>query len=272
LEGEKSSLVGQLETTRAQLEAAVREKEARQVETETLRGEVESFSQAKSNLMQEQTRHQEEILQLRGKVSESSVQISDLQQKLKTTKQQLSKALKEGQEERSRYENMEADLARYERENRQMKEQFDAAVKLMESKSAEQTSSLSRAKLEIGQKDAECVSLREQARNESRKNSELREKVTKLTADYKIATDRYRLLEQEKVQLQQKVSEVMAERSQLEQSFSGMLLEKESLSLEHEASLRGVQEHEARVLDLTNQVSQLAREKEGLEMQVCVCR
>ena len=62
----------------------------------------------------------------------------------------------------------------------------------------------------------------------------------------------------------------MAERSQLEQSFSGMLLEKESLSLEHEASLRGVQEHEARVLDLTNQVS-LAREKEGLEMQVCVC-
>ena len=83
-----------------------------------------------------------------------------------------------------------------------MKEQFDAAVKLMESKSAEQTSSLSRAKLEIGQKDAECVSLREQARNKSRKNPELREKVTKLTADYKISTDWYRLLEQEKMQLQ----------------------------------------------------------------------
>lgn len=149
-----------------------------------------------------------------------------------------------------------------------MKEQFDSAVKLMESKLSEQVSAINRAQLELSQKESTYVSLQDQFNAEVRKNNELKERMTKLSADYKVSLDRCRQLEQEKLAFQQRISELTAEKNLVEQSLSAAVTEKESLMAEHHASLQGVQEHEARVLDLTGQVAQLAREKQGVELQL----
>ena len=271
LEGAKQDKINsdeELAMVKSRLESLLRENESSKVEAETLRGQVEGLTEMKDTISKERSSHEREVTEMKAKLSQATVQASELQQKLRTAKQQLQKVMKEKQDESTKRESMEADLVKYEHENRQMKEQFDSAVKLMESKSSEQVSAINRTQLELSQKDSVCVSLQEQITSEARKNNELKERVTKLSADYKVSLDRCRQLEQEKLSLQQRISELTAEQNHLEQSLSAAVTERESLRAEHQASLRGVQEHEARVLDLTGQVAQLAREKQGMESQL----
>lgn len=264
----KASMDKELLTVKGRLDGLLRENESARVEAETLRGQVEGISEIKETLTKERTSHENELAEMKLKLSQLSVQVSELQQKLSTAKQQLHKVMKEKQDEIAKRESMEAELSQYERENRQMKEQFDSAVKLMESKSSEQVAAINRAQMELGQKESTCTSLQEQITAEMRKNNELKERVTKLSADYKVSLDRSRQLEQEKLQFQHRIAELTAKHSQLEQAFSDAMIERESLQSEHQASLRGVQEHEARVLNLTGQVAQLAHEKQSLESQL----
>lgn len=149
------------------------------------------------------------------------MQVSELQKKLRNAKMQLGKALKENKEEQAKAQTLQASLGQYERENQQMKDQFDAAVKLMEAKSAEQTLELARLRQELGHKEVQGTSLREQLSSESRKCSELGEKVTKVMADYKISSDRCRLLEQEKHTMEERAAQLSGELSQLKQTLAG---------------------------------------------------
>lgn len=134
---------------------------------------------------------------------------------------QLGKALKENKEEQAKAQTLQASLGQYERENQQMKDQFDAAVKLMEAKSTEQTLELARLRQELGHSEAQVASLREKLAGETRKCSELGEKVTKVMADYKISSDRCRLLEQEKHVTEERAGQLSSELSQLRQTLAG---------------------------------------------------
>lgn len=134
---------------------------------------------------------------------------------------QLGKALKENKEEQAKAQTLQASLGQYERENQQMKDQFDAAVKLMEAKSTEQTLELARLRQELGHAEARGTSLREKLAGETRKCSELGEKVTKITADYKISSDRCRLLEQEKHAVEERAAQLSSELGHLRQTLAG---------------------------------------------------
>lgn len=149
-----------------------------------------------------------------------------------------------------------------------MKEQFDSAVSLMELKASEQTRTLNQTKENVELKEAEIARLREQIASSNRTIGELRERVTKSTADYKISSERCRLTEQECQQLRGRVGELELELSQLQGMLGDVTAERESLSCEHQALLSGMQEHETRTLAMTNQVAELAREKEAMETRV----
>lgn len=263
LQVEHASMKEQLQVAETQAQVLEREKEASLMEKEMLRGQVGSLSMSQTELEEARRKQEEEVAQLRTAATESSSLVADLQQKLRNAKQQLGKALKSSKEHQAKQESLQADLERYEKENRQMKEQFDSAVKLMENKATEQALTLSQARQETAQKEAEISHLKQQVAADNRTVKELRERVTKVSADYKISTDRCRLIEQECQQLQGRVGELEVEVSQLQQTVADTTAERESLGLEHQALLSGMQEHEARMLQMTSQLAELARDKEG---------
>ena len=87
--------------------------------------------------------------------------------------------------------------------------------------------------------------------------------VAKLTAECKVSSEHARQIEQECWQLQGRVNELEVELSQQQRSVGDVTAERESLSHEHQALLINMQEHEARMLEMTNQLAALARNKEG---------
>ena len=204
-----------------------------------------------------------ELAQLQATSAESSAVVADTQKKLQTAKQQLSKALKELRESEAKQQRMQTELETYNKDNRQMKEQFNSAVTLMESKASEQAQALNRALRNVEHKEAENTRLKEQVVSDKRTIAELRERVTKSTADYKISTERCRLMEQECRQLRGRIGELELELGQLQSAVGDVTAERESLSREHHALLSGMQEHETRTLEMTGQVAELARDKEG---------
>lgn len=262
---EKDDIKTELDIAVSKFEVLKREQEASKVESETLRGQMESLSEARSSLSQEQVKQQESLADLKSKLSQSSSQVQSLRKKLEVAKAKLGKAVEEKEKAVGRTEEVEAEIARHQRENQQMKKQFESAVKLMETKDSEQSTVMGRLNSELNQKESDISMLKEQLAVVSHKNSELKERVTKISADYKVSLDRCRLLENEKTGLQQSLSQLTSKHSHLEHTYSDTLSEREALQLEHQTALMSVQEHEARVLDLTDQLGKLAREKHSLE-------
>lgn len=265
---EKSEMKNKLDVTVSRLEMQDREREASKVESETLRGQVDSLSKVHCSLSQEQTKQLESITELTSKLNQKVNQVQGLQQKLQVAKTKLGQAVEEKEREAVRRAEVEGQLARHQRENHQMKQQFESAVELMEAKVSEQSTAVARMGMEKGQKESEVSQLREQLVVESRKSSEMKERVMKLSADCKVSLDRCRHLEAEKVQLQQSLSELTSKHSRLEHSLSDTLSDREVLQLEHQTSLASVQACEAKVMDLTNQLGTLAREKHVMDSQL----
>ena len=268
LQLEHTSIREQFELAKVQLQMLKKEKEAELAEKEMLHGHVSSLSLSQTELQEMHSKQGVEVAQLQAAASKSSAMITDLQQKLRNSKLQLTTAIKSSKEEQAKQENLKVELERYAKENRQMKEQFDSAVKLMERNTAEQTQALSQAKQEIVQKEADNNHLRQQVTADSRTVKELRERLTKISADYKISTDRCRLIEHECQQLRTRVGELEEELGRMQQTVVDTAADRESLTHEHQALLSGMQEHEGRMLEMTNQLAELARDKQS--MYVCV--
>ncbi|XP_064396513.1 myosin-9-like isoform X2 [Halichondria panicea] len=268
LQTDSENLQQELVVSQSQLLVLEREKEENQIEHETLRGKVENLSQLESSFSQEQTRYNTEVTDLKSQLSQKTTQVTEMQQKLRNAKQQLQKAAKAKQEFTEYKGKLESELDKHKKENTQMKEQFDSAVKMMDTKSANQAAALTQAAQELSDKDTLLASLNAQLSSERQNIVELKEKITKISADYKISTERCRLLEQEKLRLTQKMAELSSEHSHLSQSLSDVQCLRDSLQLEHETLLRGSQEREGKVVELTQQCGQLAREKQGYEDKV----
>lgn len=268
LEAEKDSLAGELQRLRLELEVAQRRQESGRTETELLRGKVEEVFRAREAAVREQTRHGEEVARLQRAAADLATQVGDLQQKLKGSEQRAARAVEEGGVERAKREGVEADLSRLERENRQMKSQFNSAVELMEARASEQASSLAKAEQGRAQKEGECASLREQLGSESRQGAQLKEKVVKLTADCQAWSERYRLLEQEQLDLKRRLAGTSSEMEHLRQAALSAQAERDSFYVEHDLLQRSVQEQESRTLELAGHVAAVSRDKESLEAQV----
>ena len=268
---DNEGLQQELVMSQSQLLVLEREKEENQIESETLRGKVDNLSQLESSFSQEQTRYNTEVTELKSQLSQKTTQVTEMQQKIRNAKQQLQKAAKARQEFTEHKGRMESELEKHKKENTQMKEQFDSAVKMMETKSANQAAALTQAAQELSDKDTLLASISMQFSSEQQSTLELKEKVTKISADYKISTERCRLLEQEKRRLTQKMSKLSSEHSHLSQSLSDVQCLRDSLHLEHETLLRGSQEREGKVVELTQQCGQLARQKQGFEDKASVC-
>ena len=267
LQLEHTSIREQFELAKVQLQMLEKEKQAELAEKEMLHGQVSSLSLSQTELQEMHSKQKVEVAQQQAAASESSAMISDLQKKLCNSKLQLTAAIKSSKEEQVKQENLKVELERYAKENRQMKEQFDSAVKLMERNTAEQTQALSQAKKEVVQKEAENNNLRQQVKADSRTVKELKERLTKISADYKISTDRCRLIEHECQQLHTKVGELEEEVGRMQQTVVDTAADRESLTHEHQALLSGMQEREGRMLEMTNQLAELARDKQSM----CLC-
>ena len=255
------------QSARSEFEVVIRERQSSLTEREKLCGEVDTLSQSRRNLEQKCAEDEEKKAQLESRVAELSSRVGDLQKKLQVARQQANKSATELEERETREEALRGELGRAERENSQMKQQFDSAVSLMESKAAEQSQLLRRSKEEAESKDAENSRLKQQAASNAKTIGDLRERATKSEADCKISSERCRLLERDGGQLRGKVGELEMALNQWEAEVGDARAEKETLICEHRALLSGIQEHETRVLQLTNQVAELAREKQG----ECVC-
>ena len=268
LEAEKTSLMGELQCLRLKLEAVQREQELGRTQTELLQGKVDEVSRAKEVAVREQTRHREEAARLQRTIADLTTQVGDLQQKVKSSEQRAARAVEDGGAERVRREGLEADLLRLERENRQMKSQFNSAVELMEARASEQALSLTKVEQGRMQKEVECTSLREQLGSESRQGALLKEKVTKLTADCQVWSERCRLLEQEQLDLKRRLAGTSSEVELLRQTALGAQTERDAFYVERDLLQRNVQEQESRTLELMGHVTAISREKEVLEAQV----
>lgn len=262
---ERSAISTELEIAMAKLEALEREGEVSKVESETLRGKVEYLSSTGASLKQDQSKHMNELADLNSKLIQSSDQVKELQSKVQSTRKRLSNVTAERDDVVRKGKEVEAELARNVKENQQMKQQFDSAVKLMDSKLSDQASAMHRLTEQLHLKESTITSLTEQLTSDSRKSSELMEKIVKVSADYKISSDRCRLLEKEKVELRGRLSELMTQNSHLQYTYNETLTEREAIRCEHEASLKGMQGQEMRVLTLTEQLAQVAREKYAVE-------
>ena len=266
---EKSALMEELQPLRLDLEALRRTQESGKTQVELLQGKVDEVSRAREAALKEQgTRHKEEAGRLQAAIAELAGQVADLQLKLRSSEQKVGKAVEEGAAERVRREGVEADLSRLERENKQMKSQFNSAVELMETRMADLAATLTKAQQGRAQKEAECTSLREQVGAESRQNAQLREKSAKLAADCQGWAERCRLLEQEHLELKQRVAENSSEVELLRQTASGAQADRDAFGFERDELLRSVQEQESRTLELAGHVAAASREKELLEAQV----
>ena len=261
----------QLQIAQTQLELVEKEKASSLTEREGLCGQVDSLSQLQTELKERCRKQDELVAQLKANALVSSAEISDYRTKLQRANQQLSQTVREWKDSEH---TAQGQLERYEKENRQMKKQFDSAITLMETKASEQSQVLNRMRESVKLKEEEIARLKEQIASNTRTIGELRERVIKATADYKISSERCRLMEQECQQLQVRVRELELELGQAQVAVSDVTAERESLSSEHRALLNGMQEHEKRTLEMTNQVAELAREKEGtvhVHIYTCTC-
>lgn len=265
---ERSVLSTEFDIVVTKLKVLEREKEASKVESETLRGQVECLSGERTSLSQEQSKHKDTLADLSAELARRSDQMKELESNFQTARKRISDVTAERDEGTKKREEMNAELARNAKENKQMKYQFDSAVKLMDSKLSAQASATSRLTGELEMKGRTIASLREQLTADSRKSSELMEKVMKVSADYKVSSDRCRLLENEKADLQRTVRELTTNNSHLEHTYSETMSEREVIRSECEAALNGMQEHEARVLTITQQLAHVAREKHAAEDQL----
>ena len=252
-----------MQSTRGELKVVERERQTSITERERLCGKVDTLAQSRRDLEEKFRQDKEKMAQLEGRVAELSSQVSDLQKNLQTAQQQANKSVKELKDYQLREESLRSELDRAARENVQMKQQFDSALSLMESKAAEQTQLLRRSKEDAESKYTEISRLKQQAVSNSKTMGDLRERVTKSEADCKISGERCRLLERDGEQLRGRVGELEMALNQREAEVGDARAEKETLTCEHRTLLSGMQEHETRVLQLTNQVAELAREKEG---------
>ena len=255
----------ELGVVKAELEVLVREKESSQFECETLRGQVESLAEVKYSLSQEQKKHKSALANLNSESARSADQMKELKSDLHTARQRLGSITAERDELIRRGEDLDADLVRNVKENEQMKQQFDSAVKLMDSKLSDQALVTSRLTGELEQKGCTIVSLKEQLNAYSSKSSELAEKLKKISADHQVSSDACGQLESDKVALQHKVGELTTNISHLQHTYSEIVSEREAIRCEYEALLNGMQEHETRVLVLTEQLAQVSREKLAME-------
>ena len=262
---ERLTLSTEFAIVAAKLDMLEKEREASKFESETLRGQVESLSGVKVCLSQEQRKHTDIVADLNSKLARSSDQMNEIQSKLQTARKRLSNVTAERDDVVREKAVMDAELARNVKENQQMKQQFDSAVKLMDSKLSEQTSAASRMMEELELKVRTITTLRDQQMVDSRKSSELLERVMKVSADYKVSSDRCRLLENEKVDLQRRVRELATNKSHLEHTCGETVSDRDAIRREYEVVLNGMQEQESRVLNLTEQLAQVAREKHSLE-------
>lgn len=194
---------------------------------------METLSESSLSLSREQAQQRESISTLNSRLSQSTGQVQQLQEKLEAAKRNLGKVMEEKDEEGKRREKAESELVRHERENRQMKQQFDSAIALMESKLSDQEGSMSKLRLELNQKDSALSSLREEFQAETRQRAELKERLGKVSADYKVTLERSRLLDGEKVELQQSLAHLKSQYSHLEHTHADLLSEREALQLEH---------------------------------------
>ncbi|CAI8009759.1 hypothetical protein GBAR_LOCUS6524 [Geodia barretti] len=192
-------------------------------------GEVDTLSQSRRNLEQKCAEDEEKKAQLESRVAELSSRVGDLQKKLQVARQQANKSATELEERETREEALRGELGRAERENSQMKQQFDSAVSLMESKAAEQSQLLRRSKEEAESKDAENSRLKQQAASNAKTIGDLRERATKSEADCKISSERCRLLERDGGQLRGRVGELEMALNQWEAEVGDARAEKETL-------------------------------------------
>ena len=261
LDQTRGKLVKELELAKMEA-AAVKEAEARvSLERETLRGRLNQLTETNRTFSEDSAKQREQVLSLEGQFQRVTEQKQAQEKELGRVRSRLVALEEEVKVERAKGE----ELARYQKETSQLKSQFESAMSKMEEQNSQLKKDLAQARREAAQKTQVVDSLQEQIAAEGERSASLQEENRRCLGELRTTRERLEGAQREAVRLQQQVGGLSMEKEQLRVSVDTLISEKESLLKEHELTQQGVQSHESRIFELTNQVTVLARGKEEVE-------